>query len=55
MTTYPTLYKKNDFIKFLKKINVNEETINKFRAIKPHAINLFIKYWSLNLTYIRDR
>ena len=30
MTAYPTLYNKNDFIKFLQKIKIKEELIEKF-------------------------
>lgn len=52
MTTYPTLYKKNEFIKFLKKINVNDETIEKFIKL-PNTIVKGNDEFNLNtmLTY----
>ena len=52
MTTYPTLYNKNDFIKFLKKINVNEETIEKFTKLPNAVIKDDAKYkLNMMLTY----
>lgn len=52
MTTYPTLFNKNEFIKFLKKINVNDQTIKKFKKL-PEVIIKDDAEYKLNtiLTY----
>lgn len=38
MTTYPNLYNKKDFIKFLKKININNKTIERFNKFPNFII-----------------
>lgn len=52
MTTHPTLFNKNEFIKFLNKINIAEELIEKFNKLPNFVEKDGIKY-ELNtmLTY----
>lgn len=52
MTTYPTLFNKNDFIKFLKKINISDDLIENFDKLPNFVKKDGVKY-ELNtmLTY----